>query len=145
MFDEKGNNTLFGSSERANIASAAPLAVRMRPRTLEEFVGQEHFAGQDKLLQRMLEANRLSSLIFYGPPGVGKTSLAAVIANHTQAEFHYLSAPAASVKDVREIIAIARDRLAGGAEPARCSVARPAGRSRAPAPGAGWCAPGGCS
>jgi len=113
MFDEKGNNTLFGISEQANIASAAPLAVRMRPRTLEEFVGQEHFAGQDKLLQRMLEADRLSSLIFYGPPGVGKTSLATVIANCTQAEFHYLSAPAASVKDIREIIAIARDRLAG--------------------------------
>jgi len=113
MFDEKGNNTLFGRCEAANIVSAAPLAVRMRPRSLDEFVGQEHFAEPGKLLRRMLQAERLSSLIFYGPPGVGKTSLASVIANYTQAEFHYLSAPAASVKDIRRIIAIARDRLAG--------------------------------
>ena len=75
------DETLFFGSERANIASAAPLAVRMRPAKLEEFVGQEHFLGPGKLLRRMLEADRLSSLIFYGPPGVGKTSLAAVIAN----------------------------------------------------------------
>ena len=112
MRDEKSGRTLFSRSERANIASAAPLAVRMRPRNLDEFLGQRHFLGPDKLLTRMLEADRLSSLIFYGPPGVGKTSLAAVIANYTRAKFHYLSAPAASVKDIREIIAIARDRLA---------------------------------
>jgi putative ATPase len=109
------NNTLFETSEKANLALAAPLAARMRPRTPAEFVGQRHFMGPDKLLTRMLEADRLSSLIFYGPPGVGKTSLATVIANHTKAKFHYLSAPAASVKDVREISAEARDRLAAGA------------------------------
>jgi len=96
--------------------SAAPLAVRMRPRNLAEFVGQEHFVGPGKLLNRMLESDRLTSLIFYGPPGSGKTSLAAVIANHTKARFHYLSAPAATVKDIRQIISIARDRLAAGAE-----------------------------
>ncbi len=112
MRDDKSGRTLFSRSERANIASAAPLAVRMRPRNLDEFLGQRHFLGPDKLLTRMLEADRLSSLIFYGPPGVGKTSLAAVVANYTRAKFHYLSAPAASVKDIREIIAIARDRLA---------------------------------
>jgi putative ATPase len=115
MDQGKVNNTLFSGSERANIASAAPLAVRMRPRKLSEFIGQRHFLGPDKLLTRMLEADRLSSLIFYGPPGVGKTSLAAVIANYTKAKFHYLSAPAASVKDIRQIIARARDRLAAGA------------------------------
>jgi len=108
-------NSLFEISERANLAHAAPLAARMRPRTPAEFVGQRHFLGHDKLLTRMLEADRLSSLIFYGPPGVGKTSLATVIANHTKAKFHYLSAPAASVKDVRQISAEARDRLAAGA------------------------------
>lgn len=108
----KGDNTLFGGRERANVASAAPLAVRMRPRNIEEFAGQEHFIGQGKLLRRMLEADTLSSLIFYGPPGVGKTSLAMVIANQTKAEFRYVSAPAASVKDIREIIAEAKDRLA---------------------------------
>ncbi len=109
--DEK---TLFGSSERANIASAAPLAVRMRPRTLDEFVGQGHFVGEGKLLRRMLEADALSSLIFYGQPGAGKTSLANVIANQTKAEFRYLSAPAASVKDIRDVIAEAKDRLGAG-------------------------------
>jgi len=112
MRENKGNRTLFSRSEKANIASAAPLAVRMRPRNLDELLGQKHFLGPDKLLTRMLEADKLTSLIFYGPPGAGKTSLAAVIANYTKAEFYYLSAPAASVKDIREIIAAARDRLA---------------------------------
>jgi len=111
MCDEKDSKSLFSGSEGANIASAAPLAVRMRPRKLEEFLGQRHFLGPDRLLTRMLEADRLSSLIFYGPPGVGKTSLATVIANYTKARFYYLSAPAASVKDIRQIIAGARDRL----------------------------------
>ncbi|GAF67558.1 unnamed protein product, partial [marine sediment metagenome] len=106
------NKTLFSSSEEANIGSAAPLAARMRPRKLAEFIGQRHFLGSDKLLTRVLEADRLSSLIFYGPPGTGKTSLAAVIANYTKAEFHYLSAPAASVRDIRQIIGRARDKLA---------------------------------
>ncbi len=112
MVEGKNSKTLFSRSEDANIASAAPLAVRMRPRTLQEFVGQEHFLGPGKLLRRMLEADRLSSLIFYGPPGIGKTSLAVVISNYTNAEFHYLSAPAASVNDIRRIIASAKDRLA---------------------------------
>jgi len=112
MLEDKSDKTLFGRSERANIASAAPLAVRMRPRKLDEFLGQRHFLGFDKLLTRILEADKLTSLIFYGPPGVGKTSLAMVIANYTKAKFYYLSAPAASVKDIREIISAARDRLA---------------------------------
>ena len=109
------HNTLFESSEKANMASAAPLAARMRPRDISEFIGQRHFLGPDKLLTRMLEADRLSSLIFYGPPGVGKTSLAQVIANCTRARFHSLSAPAATVKDIRQVIADARDRLAASA------------------------------
>ncbi|MHC4394090.1 MAG: replication-associated recombination protein A [Planctomycetota bacterium] len=112
MHEKKSNKTLFSRTEKANVDSAAPMAIRMRPRTLDDFIGQRHFLGSDKLLTRMLEADRISSLIFYGPPGVGKTSLAAVIANYTKAEFHYLSAPAASVKDIREIIAAATDRLA---------------------------------
>jgi putative ATPase len=112
MQQHRSNKTLFNEREEVNIASAAPLAVRMRPRNLDEFLGQRHFLGPDKLLRRMLEADRLSSLIFYGPPGSGKTSLAMVIANYTKAKFHYLSAPTASVKDIREVIAAARDRLA---------------------------------
>ncbi len=112
MIEKKSSETLFGGSEQAEVASSAPLAARMRPRNLNEFVGQRHFLGPDKLLTRMLEADRLSSLIFYGPPGVGKTSLAMVIANYTKAKFHYLSAPAAGVKDIRDIIGLARNRLA---------------------------------
>ena len=112
MREDGTNKKLFSQFERANVESAAPLAVRMRPRKLVDFVGQKHLLGPDKLLTRMLEADKLTSLIFYGPPGVGKTSLATVIANYTKATFHYLSAPAASVKDIRDVIAQARDRLA---------------------------------
>ena len=112
MGEKKGSTTLFSRAEKANLDAASPLAVRMRPRTLGEFIGQQHFLGPDKLLTRMLEADRLSSLIFYGPPGVGKTSLAAVIANCTKAKFCYLSAPAATVRDIRQVIEQARDRLA---------------------------------
>jgi len=104
MREDKGDKTLFRRAEEANLRSVEPLAARMRPRNLDEFVGQSHFLGPDKLLRRMLEADRLSSLIFYGPPGSGKTSLAMVIANHTKAVFHYLSAPAASVNDIRQVI-----------------------------------------
>src|SRR5882762_9381181 len=76
----------------------------MRPRTVDEFIGQEHFFGPEKLLRRMLQADRLSSLIFYGPPGTGKTALAHVIANHTQCRFHPLNAVTSGVKDVREAL-----------------------------------------
>jgi len=105
-------NNLFTAVEQANMETASPLAVRMRPRTLEEFLGQTHFLGPDKLLGRMLKADRLTSLIFCGPPGVGKTTLARVIAGHTKAAFFGLSAPSASVRDIREIIVKAKDCLA---------------------------------
>jgi putative ATPase len=84
----------------------------MRPRTRDEFVGQEHFFSPGKLLWRMLEADRLASLIFYGPPGTGKTTLARVIAEHTQAAFHALNAAACGVGEVRDALARARDRQA---------------------------------
>jgi putative ATPase len=106
------DSTLFSGAEQSRLDAAAPLAVRMRPSSLDEFVGQEHFLGPGKLLRRMLEADRLSSLIFYGPPGSGKTSLAMAIAGYTRAKFHYLSAPAATVNDIRRVIAEAKDRLA---------------------------------
>ena len=116
MFDDKAKKSLFSRSEKANVDSAAPLSVRMRPKVLDDFIGQSHFLGPDKLLTRMLEADKISSLVFYGPPGVGKTSLATVIANYTKARFHYLSAPAASVKDIREIITSATNRLAASGQ-----------------------------
>jgi len=116
MHDSRTDKMLFEAQEKASLDAAAPLASRMRPRTLEEFVGQRHFLGPGKLLARMLQADRLSSVLFCGPPGVGKTSLAMVIARRTQARFHYLSAAAATVKDLRDVIAEAKDRrIASGA------------------------------
>ena len=107
----RDKNPLFAETEKLRIEANAPLAVRMRPRSLDEFIGQTHFIGKGKLLRRMLLADRLISLIFFGPPGTGKTSLAHVIAEHTKSHFHYLSAPAASVKDLRQIIEQALGRL----------------------------------
>ena len=93
------------------MARAAPLAVRMRPRTLDEFVGQRHFVGEGKLLRRMIEADRLQSVVFYGPPGVGKTALARIIAQATAAEFVELDATSSGVKEVRAVLDQARGRL----------------------------------
>ncbi len=84
--------------------SAVPLAARMRPRTLDEYVGQDHVLGEGKLLRRAVEADRFSSLIFYGPPGVGKTSLAKIIANTTQARFVNLSGVESNVSDIRKAV-----------------------------------------
>ncbi len=105
---------LFDRQEADNLERARPLAARMRPRTLEEFVGQRHFLGEGKLLRRMLEADRLSSVVFYGPPGTGKTTLAEIIARHTRREFAALNAASSGVKELRAILDAARDRLAGG-------------------------------
>jgi putative ATPase len=102
---------LFDSMRDENRARARPLAARMRPRTLDEFIGQEHFLGPGKLLRRMLLADRLNSLIFYGPPGCGKTALAHVIANHTKSRFKPLNAVSAGTKEVREILTEAREHL----------------------------------
>ena len=88
----------------------------MRPRSIDEFVGQEHFFGEGKLLRRMLLADRLSSLMFYGPPGTGKTALAQVIANHTQSKFRPLNATSTGTKEVREVLAEARNNLETGGE-----------------------------
>jgi len=96
----------------SNVASPpAPLAVRMRPRQLEGFVGQEHLVGPGKLLRRAIEADRLTSVILYGPPGTGKTTLAHVIAARTRAHVEQLNATAAGVAELREAIARARERV----------------------------------
>ena len=86
-----------------------PLAVRLRPRTLEEFVGQEHLLGSGKLLRRAIEADRITSVILYGPPGSGKTALAHVIANRTQAHVERINATAAGVAELREAVARAKE------------------------------------
>ena len=82
----------------------APLAYRMMPRMLEDFIGQEHIVGKGKLLHRMIQADQISSIILYGPPGTGKTSLARIIANTTKSVFHQLNAVTAGVKDVKQVV-----------------------------------------
>jgi putative ATPase len=102
---------LFEHSRQEQIRREAPLAARMRPRTLDEFVGQEHIAGQGRLLRRAIKADRLfSSLIFWGPPGTGKTTLAMIVANTTASHFEIISAVLAGVADLRRIIQEAKDR-----------------------------------
>src|SRR6516162_5953169 len=102
---------LFHEVHEANLRQAQPLAARMRPRSVDEFVGQEHFFGPGKLLRRMLQADRLNSVIFYGPPGTGKTALAHVIAQKTHCHFRQLNAVAAGVKELRELLDKARTEL----------------------------------
>src|SRR4030095_13019615 len=89
----------------------APLAARMRPRTLEEFVGQGHVLGPGSALRALIEADELRSVILWGPAGTGKTSLAHIIAAATRSHFEELSATSAGVKDVRALLAAARERL----------------------------------
>ena len=99
---------LFEQRQQELIASEAPLAARMRPRSLSEFIGQPAIIGPGRLLRRAIEADQLSSLIFYGPPGTGKTTLARVIANTTRAQFVAINAVLGGVKDIREAIAQAQ-------------------------------------
>jgi putative ATPase len=106
--------SLFEASEEANLQRAQPLAARMRPRSLDEFAGQRHFLDEGKLLHRLLKADRIGSVIFYGPPGTGKTTLARLLAQESRSQFRQLSAVTSGVKDLREVLQSARDRLATG-------------------------------
>lgn len=101
---------LFEHGRTQQINQESPLANRMRPRMLDEFVGQAHIVGPGRLLRRAIQADQLSSLIFYGPPGTGKTTLAMVIANSTQSHFITINAVLAGVKQIREAIATAVER-----------------------------------
>ena len=105
------SDDLFDASAADFRSSRAPLADRMRPRTLQEYIGQDHILGEGRLLRRSIEADRITSLIFYGPPGTGKTTLARIIANTTRSHFRTLNAVLAGVKDIREAIADAETRL----------------------------------
>ena len=102
---------LFAAARSANVARVAPLAARMRPRRLADYVGQAKIVGPGTLLRRIIESDRLGSVILYGPPGVGKTTLAEIIARETKRRFVELSATAAGVKEMREVLDAARRRL----------------------------------
>ena len=102
---------LFTQAALQVLRDQAPLAARLRPRTLDDIVGQSHLLGADGPLRRLIESDRLSSIILWGPPGTGKTTIAEVIATVTSREFVRLSAVTSGVKDVREVIDAARDRL----------------------------------
>ncbi len=106
--------SLFEQAEKNNLRKAQPLAARMRPVNLKEFTGQQHFLGEGKLLRRLLAADRLGSVIFYGPPGSGKTTLARLLATESRKVFQQISAVTSGVKDLREVLDKARDNLVTG-------------------------------
>ena len=105
------NMDLFDYMKAATLEKEAPLAVRMRPKTLDDVVGQEHILGKDKLLYRAIKADRIQSIIFYGPPGTGKTSLAMVIAGTTRSGFLQMNATVAGKKDIMEVVDQAKHEL----------------------------------
>ncbi|WP_411327853.1 replication-associated recombination protein A [Eubacterium callanderi] len=103
--------SFFDMNYENQIEDNAPMSVRMRPTTLDEFVGQTHIIGKGKLLYRLIEADKLSSVVFYGPPGTGKTTLAKIIAHRTQAAFYELNAVTSGKKEITEILDKAKDNL----------------------------------
>ncbi len=111
MFRRLASMNLFAAAEQQNRENARPLAARMRPTSLQEFCGQTHILGDGKLLRRMLDADRIGSMIFYGPPGTGKTTLAELIARQTRRHFERLNATTVGVREVRDVLQAAADRL----------------------------------
>jgi len=107
---------LFADAARERMSEVAPLALRLRPRSLDEFVGQQQVLGERSALRLAIAEDRVASAILYGPPGTGKTTLARIVAETTGAAFEELSAVSATVKDVREVLARARDRLGGSGQ-----------------------------
>ena len=108
---QMSNTDLFGNEEDIKKGMTVPLATRMRPNSFDEFVGQDHILSSGSLLRRMIESDRLTSIILYGPPGTGKTSLAHIIAATTRASFQRMNAVSSGVSEIRESVRLARNRL----------------------------------
>lgn len=108
------NLPLFADSEAERLRSAQPLAARMRPSNLDEFVGQRHILGEGKLMSRLVKADRLTSVLLYGPPGTGKTTLARLLAQAIRRHFRQINAVTSGVKELREVLEEARTELATG-------------------------------
>lgn len=106
--------SLFEQAESKNFDRAKPLAARMRPRNLNEFFGQKHFLAEGKLLWRLIKSNRLTSVLFYGPPGCGKTTLAQLLASETKSRYRQLNAVTSGVKELREVLQEAQSEVATG-------------------------------
>lgn len=102
---------MFDYMKQVNLKQESPLAVRMRPETLDDIVGQDHILAKDKLLYRLIKADKLASIILYGPPGTGKTTIAKVISNYTKAEFVTINATTSGKKDMEEVVKTANDNL----------------------------------
>ena len=102
---------LFELNRKIEMEKSAPLADRLRPKNLDSYIGQDHLVGEGKIIRRMIKADRIYSMIFYGPPGVGKTTLAKIISNYTNMAFEEVSAVASGISDLKEKIQIAKDNL----------------------------------
>src|SRR5216683_5040343 len=117
LFDPPPDAETATDVASAATAQPAPLAARMRPRSLDEYAGQTHLLGPGQLLRRAIESDRIQSLIFYGPPGTGKTSLAQIIANQTASKFERLSGVESNVADMRRVLSGAANRLENKGRP----------------------------
>lgn len=104
---------LFSFQAENHLEKSAPLAQRMRPETLDEYVGQDHVVGKGKYIDRIIRSGFMPSLLFYGPPGIGKTTLAEMMANVSNRTFVPLSAVTSNVKELRKVLEEAEDRLGG--------------------------------
>lgn len=105
------NLDFFEINKKEQLNTNKPLAARLRPNSVDDFIGQKHLIGKDKPLYRMIKADKLSSMIFYGPPGTGKTTLVYIIAKSTKMDFVELSATSAGVKDIKNVIERAENNL----------------------------------
>jgi putative ATPase len=117
LFQQPAETRPEAASAAANLSRNQPLAARMRPRNLDEFAGQTHILAPGQLLRRAIEADRIQSLIFFGPPGTGKTSLAQIIARQTKSKFERLSGVESNVADMRRVLAAAANRLENTGQP----------------------------